>query len=255
MKIKSKIFLTIVMLFTLIPAGAFASENDVTATKDFDQILLKNGTPLEIVKEMDNDLKQMIYQNSGTDFTYVNVTEDESTVRPFASSGYEIPKSDLNISVVAFKVSGQSKVDIYPSYEWKKAVKPRGKDYFGYSTHDSFSVVPNKRSNLIHYKLNASDNWTTGDPATYTSSSLTGYEHKGSTLGTPDFPIYIKGNFYFQADIDGSSPVKKIAISYVHDTSSGGSYSYGIGFGPASISVTPNSSNVGYNTNVYTLSY
>lgn len=182
------------------------------------------------------------------------VNIDDPQFSALSSSGYEIPTSDLAINVVAFEVSG-NKVDIYPSYEWKKPVEPKGKDYFGYSTHSDYSVVPGERSNLIWYKLNAGDSWTSAGPATYTGTNLTGYEHKGSSLGTPDFPIYIKGNFYFRVDIDETNPVNKMAISYVHDTSSGGSYSYGIGYGPASISVTPSSSNVGYNTNAYYFNY
>lgn len=38
-----------------------------------------------------------------------------------------------------------NQVDIYPSYEWKVPVKPKGKDYFGYSTHSDYSVVPNEK--------------------------------------------------------------------------------------------------------------
>ena len=102
--------------------------------------------------------------------------------------------------------------------------------------------------------MDKDDAWGDPDEATYTGSSLTGYEHQGSDLGTPDFKIYIKGNFYYRVDIDSSSPVKKIVLAYVHDTSWGG-YSYSVGYGPFSISVTPSSNSVGYQNNVYNLNY
>lgn len=38
--------------------------------------------------------------------------------------------------------------------------KPNGKDWFGYSTHESYSVVPSERSNLIWHKWEKEDNWT-----------------------------------------------------------------------------------------------
>ena len=131
----------------------------------------------------------------------------------------------------------------------------KAKIILGYSTHESFSAVPGERSNLIWVKLNKNDSWFEGTPATYTGSSIYGYQHSGSSLGTPDFPIYLKGSFYYKADIDSSSPVKKIVLAYVHDTSFGSSMSYGIGYGPFSISITPNSGNVKYRNGVFNLNY
>lgn len=75
-------------------------------------------------------------------------------------------------------------------------------------------------------------------------------------MGTPGAKLYFRGNFHYKVDIDLSSPVKKIALAYVHDTSSGGNYSYGITYGPASISVTPSgSTNIGYQNGVFNLIY
>ena len=45
--------------------------------------------------------------------------------------------------------------------------------------------------------------------------------------------------------------IKKIAIAYVHDTSTSSSFSYGVSYGVASIGVTPSSSNVGYLNNIF----
>ncbi|MGE6579218.1 hypothetical protein [Paenibacillus xylanexedens] len=250
MKRVLSVLLTVALFFTL-QSVAGAEVKQVTLS-DIDQILRDSGTPENIISGLDDELKQMIYENSGSSPELKFIEVQQEVVPQLFASGYSIPSSDLKIEVLAFSV-GSGKADIYPIYEWLKPVKPKGKDYFGYSTHSDFSVVANTRSNLIWYKLNSGDNWTSAGAATYTGSSLTGYEHSGSSLGTPDFPIYIKGNFSFRVDIDKTNPVKKIAISYVHDTSSGGTFGYSIGYGPAYISVTPSSSNVGYNTNVYNL--
>ncbi|MGN7762404.1 hypothetical protein [Paenibacillus sp. 22594] len=245
----------VLVLCISMQSAVMASSSNVNI-QDIDQILRDSGTPDNVIKGMDEDLKRLIYENSGSspELKYVEVEKEAPKGIGLFSSGYSIPSSDLKIEVFAFKV-GSTQVDIYPTYEWLTPTKPKGKDYFGYSTHSDYSVVPGNRSNGIWSKLNAGDSWQNSGSATYTSSSLTGYEHTGSSLGTPDFPIYIKGSFHFRSDIDTTSPVNKIAISYVHDTSSGGTFGYSIGYGPAYISITPSSSNVGYSSNVYYLNY
>lgn len=107
----------------------------------------------------------------------------------------------------------------------------------------------------MYYKLHASDSWQSDSSATHTGSSLTGYQHTGDSLGTPDFPIYIKGHFYFKVDVDDPTPVNKMSMTYVHDTSYGSSFCYSIAYGPASIGVVPSDTNVGYNTATYYFNY
>lgn len=166
-----------------------------------------------------------------------------------------IPTSDLSLSVTCWLSNGR--LLVYPTYEWKVPVKPRGKDFFGYSSSDSYSAVPRRRSNLAYIKDDFYTNgkWVADSSLDYTASALTGYQHQGGSLGTPDRAMYFKAHCFYELDIDSSNPVKKIVLSYVHDKSWGGSFSYGISYGPISISVTPYSSSVDYQNNVYYLSY
>lgn len=223
---------------------------------EIDEILIKANTPKEVVEKLDDELKKMIYLNSGEDIEYIEAKKEvtEKDVSLVKSSGYEIPESDLEISVVAYK-NGTDQIDIYPSYKWKTPVRPKGKDYFGYSTHGDYSVVPGKRSNLLWVRRYTTQSWENAGSMSYTSSSMTGYEHQGSSLGNAGFDFYIKGNAYFRADIDDARPVNKIAIAYVHDTSSTSSFCYSISYGVASIGVVPSSTNVGYRNDVYYLNY
>ena len=250
-------FFTSFILVTgiLFNTNVFANEISNINIDIIDDLLRKANTPEDKIKKMDNELKKHIYENSLSkkEVKYVDITEEQNN--NIARVNSEIPDSNLKLSVTAFKVYGKQQIDIYTSYEWLTPVKPKGKDYFGYSTHQSFSAVPGERSNLIWVKLNKNDSWFDGTPATYTGTSIYGYEHKGSSLGTPDFPIYLKGSFYYKADIDSSSPVNKIVLAYVHDTSYGSNFSYGVGYGPFSISITPSSNNVKYKNGVFELNY
>lgn len=255
MKKLLSLILVSAMVFNI---AIYVKANDFTEVSidEIDNLLREANTPESKISEMDDDLKRFIYENSLSreDVEYINV-EKEETTGGSARTGDQISQSELKLSVIAFKVYGQEQVAIYPTYEWLVPVKPRGKDYFGYSTHDSYSVVSNKRSNLMWYKINENDEWESDGSATYTGSSMTGYQHYGSSLGSPDFPLYLRGNFYYKVDINSTSPVKKIAIAYVHDTSSGLGLSYGIAYGPLSISVTPSSNNTRYLNNVFNLDY
>ena len=253
------ILMLALMLFLSNGICVFAKEENIMARKAWikkiDKVLENANVPESVIREMDDEFKEFIYENSGANIEYVKVKKatggKENLLR---SGGYEISESDLELKVVAFKV-GNKQVDIYPSYEWKKAVKPRGKDYFGYSTHPDFSAVPKQRSNKAWYRLLESHAWESQSSLAYTGSHLTGYEHKGGTLGTPDFPIYIKCYAFFRADIDKINPVKKIEIAYVHDTTWGSNFGYSVGYGPASISITPSGGDVGYMNGIYNLEF
>ena len=255
MKKVLSVILTLVILFC-VPVHASANSVSDASIQEIDSLLREANTPESMIETMEDELKCMIYENtlSKGEVEYITVEKD-SSAGSMSRAGYEISEDDLVLSVIAFKVLGKEQVEVYPSYEWKIPVKPKGKDYFAYSIHESYTAVSGARSNLMWYKINEDDEWTSDGSATYTGSSLYGYQHQGSSLGSPDFKLYLKGHFYYKVDIDVEDPVKKITLSYVHDISSGGTYSYGIGFGPYSISVNPTSNNVGYLNDNFDLVY
>ena len=225
------------------------SNQETKTIEEIDSILRNAGTPEDKLAAMDDETKLFIYQNSGEDIEYIEVKE-EPKLATYSNS--QIPPEELVISVNAYK--NGNNVDIYPKYQWMVPVKPRGKDYFGYYTSTSYSVVPNVRQNTIWATFPTPVRWEISS-AGYAGSSLYGYEHRGVDLGSPDSPLYIKGNFYFQVNTLTSNPDKKISIAYVHDLSSSSSLSYGLSVGPFGFSVTPSSSKVRYSTNVYQLVY
>ena len=248
-----KLTLMLVMCFSFITIVNANEVNGEISIQEIDQILIEANTPQSVIDKLDDEMKKFIYSNSGEDIEYIETTKEASDGINMRASGYQISSNDLELSVLAFKVQGQ--IDIYPSYEWKKTVKPNGKDYFAYSVTDSYSVVPGKRSNQAWYRNRTNQAWQEGATMAYTRSQFTGYEHQGITLGKPAGACYIRGNAYMRVDIDRSNPVKKIAIAYVHDTSTSSSFSYGVSYGVASIGVTPSSSNVGYLNKIFSLNY
>ena len=233
-------------------ALAYSNNIENMTEVQLDTILRDANVPDEKLEDMDVEFKRFIIETSGTDMEYVETVREQT---PNTRAGeYTIPTSELKLEVYAFK-SGNI-LSIYPSYEWLVPVKPKGKDYFGYATSTSYSARSGERSNIIWTKFVNASNWEDNGPATYTASSLYGYQHKGSSLGTPTGKLYIRGNFHYKVDIDSSNPLKKIALAYVHDTSSGSNYSYGVSYYAASISITPGSStNIGYQNGIFNLIY
>lgn len=112
------------MLFLSNGICVFAKEDNIMARKAWikkiDKVLENANVPESVIREMDDEFKEFIYENSGANIEYVKVKKvtggKENLLR---SGGYEISESDLELKVVAFKV-GNKQVDIYPSYEWKK---------------------------------------------------------------------------------------------------------------------------------------
>ena len=260
MKKRISVFLLICLITTIISGEELLAADTMVDVKEnaelmtseqIDAIFKKANVPEEKLQELDEELKKFIISNSGTDIEYVEVVKEDNVIP--RADGYTISDEDLSLSVIVLKSGNQ--LEIYPIYEWLTPVKPKGKDYFGYAVSSSYSAVPGERSSRMLVKMEKNDSWTNEGAITYTGSSIYGYEHSGSTLGTPSFKIYIRGFFYYKVDIESSNPVKKIVMSYVHDTSWFSSVSYGVSYGPASISVTPSSSNVGYQNGVFWLDY
>jgi hypothetical protein len=225
------------------------TELSKTSMEKINDFLSNIGVPKNKLDSMDGDLKRLIYDTNYREsktkkIKYIEMT-DEKTIPSQSRTGYQISSSDLRLSCVAIKY-GSDQVKFYPSYEWLTKTQPKGKDFFGYITTSSFSTVANAKSNLVYSRAQSYHNWTIEGSLTYTGSCFQGYEHKGSSLGTPGFPIYIKAHCYYMVDIDVTNPIRKIILSYVHDTSSGGAYNYSIYFSGFGFSFTPTSSNVGY---------
>lgn len=260
----SSVILVTIMIFCVSACSICENANVTTdlpaastiSIEEIDALLRVANTPETEINAMSDELKLMIYENtlSQTEAEYVPVVKEAST-GDLIGDMYIIPESELQLSVSAFKLANVEQIDIYPCYEWLIPVQPKGKDWFGYSTHNSYSCVSGKRSNLIWYKRNKDVTWTRSEEADYTGSSMTGYQHYDSGLGTPDSELHLKGVFYYRVDIDSSSPIKRITLGYVHDTSSGSNPSYSVGYGPFSISITSNSSNVRYQNENFDLVY
>lgn len=252
-----KKWIALLLAICLVAGNTVLAKDEKTVgIEEINEMLRDSNMPEDKIDELDDETKRFIYENSLSkgNVEYVEVKE-ENTATLNARAQDAISESELKLSVTAFKVDGQNRVDVYPAYQWLTPVKPKGKDSFGYSLSSSFSVVPDKRSNIVWYKERADLPWKQGENATYTGASLTGYQHTGKSLGTPTYPIYIKGNFYYQVDIDVSSPVKKIVMGYANDMSTGVNLSYGFQVGVFSLGFSSTSSSVRYLSKVLEFSY
>lgn len=113
---RKKRLICILLSLTICMAMQFpVLAQERASINDIDKVLLYSGTPLEKLDQMDEELKRMIYEISGTDIAYVEMNEMDMPIM-LGSNGYNISDSDLKISVSAYK-SSNGQVSIYPSYE------------------------------------------------------------------------------------------------------------------------------------------
>ena len=149
------------------------------------------------------------------------------------------------MSSPAFQVThgGKTYYDIYPTYESSSPIEPKGHDAFGFAVGQGMSMEPDSFSGIIYYKEAVSGSSWVGDEALSSSDeTISGYIVKGKQLGTPDYPLYLKGCCYCRAAVDSSDATKKIELRYVYDRS--GTVSYTIGLTIGHVSVAINSSAV-----------
>ncbi len=217
------IVLSLAILSVSNTAFAMGTNNSTLSENDF---LLATGMTQEQIDRIDPDFREYIVESlkenaTGEELQYIT-SQIEPTIQPLSVSN--LTASDIAFTVEAWEAGGV--VHIYPTYEFKKAMRPRGSDTFSFQLSDAVDV--DKFGGKVWYKSPFNSEWdsTSSDTLSPTSVYLNGAEFAGKQLGTPDTAIYIKGCTYAQG-IVGTNTTKKICMNYVYNPNK---YNYAINF-------------------------
>lgn len=197
--------------------------------EEINHILLRSGMSQVELNEMDDETKQFIIENSGTDLEYVPLSATPQITRAGTAP--------VSITCPSFKVmaNGEYVYDIYPIYESIGKIEPKGNDSFAFTVGDGLGVVNDHVGGMVYYREESDDAWQSME-LSVSNTSLYGHSFYGPQLGTPDFPIYIKANCFFRAKAYSSEPDLRVNVKYVHDTS--GSVGYTIGLTAYGVNVS-----------------
>ena len=248
---KSKFFkvLSLITTLSLLSASCVFPAEASQTVSEIDSFLLNIGTPQSVIDNMDQDLKQTIYDTSlenskekefaGIETnSYTIPTDNESGITP-----YYIPPSDFSVTVVAFKESnynGYVQYSIYSSFEWKKEVHIKD-DAFSFVLPTGWELVPGKKNLRIQVYNIYKEKWEVAtDISTPYAADFSGYGFNGFG-NTCKVSAKYKGTGYTYAYKKVGNVSNQIKVGYAHENSAGGVHlpgSISIGLGPFSISFT-----------------
>ena len=223
----------LVALALTLTGSVFANEDDCKLTSR--ELLQKTGMDEATLSEMDDELMDYISENLCSqvedidDVTWIPTSVELSDTRMEGSRNTQLL---TNISFSAYAYKSGSVIYIYPTYEFTDMKRPRGNDSFAFQLGNA--MAPYSFGGKMWYKLNAGDSWQSNpnDILTPNFTPLDGAVYSGNQLGTPDFPLYLRGVTYCYCSA-GAGSDKRIAITYMYNPSIlGFSYSFSyMGFG------------------------
>ena len=224
-------------------------------TSEADQFLIKTGMPQDILRRLDQETKQYIYDTerkngnlknaiySGYSTKNAAMTSSKEkaglmaagdkatykigTVRPNNS----IPSDQLVFSTVAFQES-DGYYSIYPSFEWTARTNIKN-DAFAFALPEGWSMKPNSYNLRVWDRLTADYSWQyVEDLPRPSTANFYGLGWKfGSYYGGNGLA---KGNAYFFAKPTSGTPDRRISLNYVDSPAY--FVSVGISIGPLSVS-------------------
>lgn len=251
------VVMTIITLCTLCSFITYAAEPSI------DNFLQSKGIPQEIIDVLPQGKKEIIFEtlNDTASFQSYNVQTFSVNNGPETSSEFTfnngeimipmsgmISSADLTLSVVAFDitVNGVPQTSIYPSFVWKKLVKIKN-DSFAMALYPNWEVIPGE-NNLRLWVRNVNGERVQNYDLAAAASASSGYSYKiPSNIGALQGGY--EGHAYMNVKKKTSSATRAISLQYIHDTSSFFNVSYSVSIGPASISVTGNTSPLNYMSN------
>lgn len=236
------IILVLCMSFMVCTSTFVAVSEEMTA----DQKLRVTGMPQDEIDTLDPDIKNYIASTLSPGAVYVESVNLQSSILPYASGDTSL----ATLSCPTFRKSASSNVyELYPTYESKSPIKPRGNDLFAFCVGDGMGIVPNSFGGLLWYKHDTltQGNWQTDaniHDLHASASSTQGYAVKGAQLGSPDVYMYMKGCCHFEATKYSSGATMLVSLKYVHDTTGLMTYSISLSIAGISIGFTPNQTTV-----------
>ncbi len=267
MKGKLYWFLVVVLLVVSIPISASAATHGKReyTEKELDRILTRAGYPY--LHELNYEDKKFIVQNSGVNLKYNGRTETQyklnsdgtlERVVPAPAGQFQtmgtINTNDLTLWFEDYTVfvNGVKHRDVYPRFQWKRGTIAIN-DSFGVAIPEGWSIISSEnscqtQSTTIYNYGTPYETWNVetscgGRPAVENIYGKTWSSFVKPGNGTAGTIVY-KGTAYFRVKKVNSNAINRFVGSYVHDTTSSYSSSYGVtlGYGAISFSLTGNSS-------------
>ena len=244
MKRFMKRMITSLICFILFANGSIlnvsASASDISA----DEFLLLTGMSRKEINQLDPEIKEFMVSDmkrsaDTSDLSYID-SDPEIVFRPMVNQVL----TGIVFSAPSFISS--STIYIYPTYEFTTPKEPDGEDSFSFQLGDA--MRPYEYGGQVWYKDSGMSSWAVGDSMTANTQGFNGAEYSGSQLGTPDWPLLIKGCAYCHADV-GTGTDKRIVLSYMYNPNSN---SYSISFSAYGLGISYSSSNTIY-TNASTI--
>ncbi|SDS39533.1 hypothetical protein SAMN05444162_1383 [Paenibacillaceae bacterium GAS479] len=258
----SMLFLALIM--TTVSGTASAKSNHMSE-KELNKFLLNAGTPQEILESMDLDTKEFIYNNSSdgevnygaknTNFFSVDPQTNKLTkvVEPdgMMSAKAYISSSDLKLTLYQFNVTsgGVSYKDIYAEYNWIDYTGMGGntgvdKDHIAIAVPDGWEIQSGQYACANQWKADYSGaTWSApnssacnnGNPGEYSLYGA-GWQFTGPKIDS----VFHKGTVKLRMRKQDSDAINRVVVLYSEANSSAFGYSVGFTWGPASVSITPN---------------
>lgn len=244
-KLKTIAIVTVIALF-VCSIGVSAAQ-----PVSIDDFLLNAGFPQNLIDNMSEIQKEVIYDNSKNKNirfagyeTQDFVLNDDDTLSPVQPHGGLIPAADLTISIFGTHTTTVSGTvlysTVYPAFEWKKWVSVKN-DSFSMAMYSGWEARPGEENLRLHLinQNGSSAQYVDLDPA---NSHAAGYSYKiPSDIGTVK-AIY-EGYAYYNIDKTTASASPRISLHYAHDASSS-NVSYNVSIGFFSISISGNRDNL-----------
>ena len=235
----SVIAIVLCLNFLLCSSAFAATSEEISA----DQRLRATGMPQNEIDALDPDIKDYIASTLSPEAVYV----ESSNLQSYTLMGSESGDTSLaTLTCPTFRKSASSNIyELYPTYETKSPIKPRGNDLFGFCVGNGLGIVPNSFSGLLWYKHNTltEGRWQT-DASVNTlhasESSIYGYAVKGAQLGSPSVYMNMKACCHFDAKKYSQDATMLVNLKYVHDTSGRVNYSISLNMALVSIGFSSN---------------
>ncbi len=234
-KMKKIISLTLVIcLLFVMSINVFANEAGYSI-EEINQFLLDSGMTQAELDELDIETRRLIIENSGTELEYVPLSATPQIIRA--------GDAPISFTCPAYRVTvngGYGYVyDVYPTYESTAKIKPKGNDSFAFVVGDGLRVDSGFVDATLYVREETTHSWQS-DSLSISSTSLYGNAFSGAQMGSPDFPIYFKGQFYFRAEPYSSEPDLRVNLKYIYDTTGNIGYAIGLTAGAISVSYSSN---------------
>jgi len=237
-----KIFCSVLISAMLICSGISAFAEAPQST--IDEFLASRGMPANIIEQLPEKQKELIYSTVGEGATfesyekteYYSENSENSGVMPLNES---IPSLELTLAVVAFEDSYEDGLyTIYPSFVWNNATEVAN-DTFAMSMYSGWEVIGGENNLTVWRRDTNGDLFDDVDIDPQEANSH-GYSYKIPYYVGTTTRIY-EGYSYLDARKKSSSATNSICLKYVDDTTYNYIESYSVTIGTGNISVSGSS--------------